>query len=136
MRSERDRRQSRILQFEPMAGSVSDSRIQTSKTTQALLTVANELALPALSPKFFVRLPVKTFGVLAVALVAGQPTSVRAEQSYPWCAQGDNTLHCYYVTREQCEQAVDYHGFCVANSNVPTPNDEAPQQRVRRRRGI
>ena len=61
---------------------------------------------------------------------------VRAEQSYPWCAQGDNTLHCYYVTREQCEQAVDYHGFCVANYNVPTPNDEAPQQRIRRRRGI
>jgi hypothetical protein len=81
-------------------------------------------------------LPVKTFGVLAVALVAGQPTSVRAEQSYPWCAQGDNTVHWYYVTREQCEQAVDYHGFCVANSNVPTPNDEAPQQRIRASRNM
>jgi hypothetical protein len=132
MRSERDRGQSRILQFKPMAGSVSDSRIQTSKTTQALLTVANELALPAMSLKFFVRLLV----VLAIAFVAAQPTSVTAEQSYPWCAQGDNTLHCYYVTREQCQQAVDYHGFCVANSNVPTLNNEAPQRPLRRRRRI
>jgi hypothetical protein len=28
------------------------SRVQASKATQALLTVANELALPAMSPKF------------------------------------------------------------------------------------
>jgi hypothetical protein len=84
-------------------------------------------------PKFLVRLPDKTFGVLAVALVAGQPTSVTA-QSYPWCAQGDNILHCYYVTREQCEAAVNNHGFCVANSNVPTLNNEAPQRPLRRRR--
>jgi hypothetical protein len=135
MRSERDRGQSRILQFEPMAGSVSDSRIQTSKTTQAFLTVANELALLAMSPKFVVRLLVKAFGVLAVALVAGQPTSATA-QSYPWCAQGDNILHCYYMTREQCEAAVNYHGFCVANSSAPTPNNEAPQRPLRRGRRI
>ena len=86
-------------------------------------------------PKFLARLPDKTFGVLAVALVAGQPTSVTA-QSYPWCAQGDNILHCYYATREQCEAAVNNHGFCVANSNVPTLNNEAPQRPLRRRRRI
>jgi hypothetical protein len=86
-------------------------------------------------PKFFfVRLRPITFGILGLAFVAGQPTSVTAEQSYPWCAQGDNTLHCYYTTREQCEAAVDYHGFCVANSNMPAPNNEAPQPRLRRRR--
>jgi hypothetical protein len=74
-----------------------------------------------------VRLPVMAFGILGVAVVAGQPTSATAQQSYPWCAQGDNILHCYYMTRELCEAAVDYHGFCVANSNGSTLNNEAPQ---------
>ena len=83
---------------------------------------------------FFVRLRVMTLGILGLAFVAGQPTSATAQQSYPWCAQGDNILHCYYMTREQCEAAVDYHGFCVANSNVQTLNNEAPQPRLRRRR--
>jgi hypothetical protein len=49
-----------------------------------------------MSPRFFVRLPAMTFGILGFAFVVGQPTSVTAEQSYPWCAQGDNILHCYY----------------------------------------
>jgi hypothetical protein len=87
-------------------------------------------------PKFFVRLLAMTFGILGLAFIAGEPTSVTAEQSYPWCAQGDNTLHCYYTTREQCEAAVNYHGFCVGNSNVPTLNNEAPQRPLRRRRQI
>jgi hypothetical protein len=77
-----------------------------------------------------------TLGILGLAFVAGQPTSATAEQSYPWCAQGDNILHRYYMTREQCEAAVNYHGFCVANSNAPTPNNEAPQRPLRRRRRI
>jgi hypothetical protein len=55
--------------------------------------------------------------VLGGALI-GQPTSVIAEVSYPWCTQGE-TLQCYYMTREQCEQTVDYHGFCVANPAAP-----------------
>jgi hypothetical protein len=84
-----------------------------------------------MSPKFFVRLRVMTLGILGLAFVAGQPTSATAEQSYPWCAQGDNTLQCYYMTRKQCEETVDYHGFCVANSTV---NNEAPQRSLRRRR--
>jgi hypothetical protein len=86
-----------------------------------------------MSPKLFVRLRVMTLEILGLAFAAGQPTSATAEQSYPWCAQGDNILHCYYMTREQCEAAVDYHGFCVANSNVPTMNNEAPQRPLRRR---
>ena len=86
-----------------------------------------------MSPRFFVRLPAMTF--VGFAFVVGQPTSVTAEQSYPWCAQGDNILHCYYMTREQCEAAVNNHGFCVANSDV-TLNNEAPQPRLRRRRRI
>jgi hypothetical protein len=87
-----------------------------------------------MSQKLFVRLRVVTFGILGLAFVAGQPTSVTAEQSYPWCAQGDSILHCYYTTREQCEAAVNNHGFCVANSNVPTLNNEAPRPRLQRRR--
>src|SRR5215831_2224965 len=58
--------------------------------------------------------------VLGGALI-GQPTSVIAEVSYPWCTQG-GTLRCYYMTREQCEQTVDYHGFCVANPAAPQNN--------------
>ena len=100
-----------------------------------LISITGELGLPTMSPKFFVRLRVMTLGILGLAFVAGQPTSATA-QSYPWCAQGDNILHCYYVTREQCEAAVNNHGFCTANSSVPTPNNEAPQRPLRRRRRI
>ena len=87
-----------------------------------------------MSPKF-VRLLVMTSGFLGVTVVVGQPTSVTAEESYPWCTQGE-ILQCYYMTREQCEKAVDYRGFCVANSNVPTLNNQAPQRPLRRRRRI
>src|SRR5215469_9943733 len=45
---------------------------------------------------FFVRLLVMTLRILGLTFVAGQPTSATAQQSYPWCAQGDNILHCYY----------------------------------------
>jgi hypothetical protein len=57
------------------------------------------------------------FGAVTVALCAGRPTSALASESYPWCTQ-DETLHCYYMTREQCEETVDYHGFCVANPDI------------------
>ena len=86
-----------------------------------------------MSRKSFVRLRAMTVAILGFAFVTGQPTSATA-QSYPWCAQGDNILHCYYMTREQCEAAVNYHGFCIANSTVPTLNNEAPQPRQGRRR--
>jgi hypothetical protein len=74
-----------------------------------------------------------TFGILGVAVVAGRPTSAIA-QSYPWCAQGDSIVHCYYMTREQCEEAVNHHGICIANSSAPTSNNEAPRPRLQRRR--
>jgi len=92
-----------------------------------------ERTRPGLGPKFFARLPAATFGILGVAVVAGQPTSATA-QSYPWCAQGDSIVHCYYTTREQCEEAVNHHGICIANSSAPTSSNEAPQPRVLRRR--
>jgi hypothetical protein len=59
------------------------------------------------------------------------PMRAIAEDSYPWCTEGE-TIQCYYMTREQCEEAVDYHGFCIANPNVPTLNNQAPQPRLRR----
>jgi hypothetical protein len=54
-------------------------------------------------------------GICLATVAIGLPAAARAnEQSYPWCTQG-GTLHCYYMNRAQCEETVDYHGFCVAN---------------------
>jgi len=44
--------------------------------------------------------------------------AVAESPSYPWCAQG-SIIRCWYMTREQCEEAVNYHGFCVTDPNVP-----------------
>jgi hypothetical protein len=52
--------------------------------------------------------------ILSGAFVAASRMSGEAEDSYPWCVQGE-TLQCYYATREQCELTVNCHGFCVAN---------------------
>jgi hypothetical protein len=48
------------------------------------------------------------------AFIGGQPSATAQDVSYPWCTQG-GALHCYYMNRQQCEETVDYHGFCVAN---------------------
>jgi len=53
-------------------------------------------------------------GADLIAPFVGQRAAVAQETSYPWCVQG-SMLRCYYMSREQCEQTVDYHGFCVAN---------------------
>jgi hypothetical protein len=70
-----------------------------------------------MSPKTFMRSTIMAVGILGAALAGGWPTPGMTEQSYPWCTQG-SLLHCYYMTREQCEQTVDYHGFCVHNPGV------------------
>jgi hypothetical protein len=70
-----------------------------------------------MSLRYFARF-VTMFGAIGIILSASKPTSALAEELYPWCIQSD-TLHCYYMTREQCEEAVDYHGFCVANPETP-----------------
>lgn len=67
--------------------------------------------------KWFLRTIVMTFCIGATFILA-QPTSVAAEEFYPWCTQGE-VLQCYYATREQCELTVDYRGFCVANPEMP-----------------
>ena len=64
------------------------------------------------STAFLLRLTV--VAVLSGASVGGPHTPGRAEESYPWCVQGEN-LQCHYQTREQCEFTANYHGFCIAN---------------------
>jgi hypothetical protein len=56
------------------------------------------------------------------ALGIASPATAQA-QSYPWCIQG-STYRCWYMTHEQCEQAVNYHGFCVTNPDVPRHDGE------------
>jgi hypothetical protein len=53
--------------------------------------------------KFFLRLKVMPFEIFGVALVTGQPTSVIAEETYPWCTEGE-IIQRYCMTREQCEE--------------------------------
>lgn len=82
----------------------------------------------SISPKHFIKLVIVTFGIFAGALGAGQSTTAAAQAvSYPWCTQ-EEVLHCYYSTRQQCEEEVDYHGFCVTNPDYSPPNN-MPSQR-------
>jgi hypothetical protein len=52
--------------------------------------------------------------VLGAAFVASLHWPAKAEESFPWCLQGE-ALQCYYATRDLCELSVNCHGFCVAN---------------------
>jgi hypothetical protein len=81
-----------------------------------------------MSSKHLIRLAIVTFGTFAAVLGAGQSTLVAAQAvSYPWCTQGE-VLHCYYSTREQCEEEADYHGFCVTNPDY-SPSNNTPSRR-------
>jgi hypothetical protein len=70
-----------------------------------------------MSRKNLMRSTIMAVGIFGAALAGGWPTPGTTEESYPWCTQG-SLLRCYYTTREQCEQIVDYHGFCVPNPDV------------------
>jgi hypothetical protein len=61
--------------------------------------------------------------VLGAALMATLQRPAKAEESFPWCVQGE-TLQCYYATRDQCELTVNYHGFCIANPNPPASHQQ------------
>lgn len=80
-----------------------------------------------MSLKYFLRMSVTAFGIFGAAFVAGTPTPGAAEESYPWCVQG-SVLHCYYMTRGQCEMTVDHHGFCVANPDLLSQSNDAAQR--------
>ncbi len=76
-----------------------------------------------MSFKQFVALSILGLGMGGGALIGEQATPAAAQDlSYPWCTEG-SALHCYYTTRQQCEETVDYHGFCVANPDYRAPND-------------
>jgi hypothetical protein len=55
--------------------------------------------------------------IAAIAALGIASPATAESQSYPWCIQG-GTYRCWYMTREQCEEAVNYHGFCVINPDV------------------
>ncbi len=66
--------------------------------------------------------PAKIALVATLAVLAfGQTGTVAQADEYPWCVQG-SALHCYYSNRAQCEEAVDYHGFCVSNPDYSGSN--------------
>ena len=76
-------------------------------------------------PKRFISLTIMTIGLLGAALVDGKAAPAAAQEvSYPWCTEG-SAFHCYYMNRQQCEETVDYHGFCVPNPNASPQNNEA-----------
>jgi hypothetical protein len=74
------------------------------------------------------RSKVMAIGIVCASLAGAQPTPGTSEESYPWCTQG-SLLHCYYMTRDQCEQTVDYHGFCVLNPDVSSRTNEGARRR-------
>ena len=58
--------------------------------------------------------------IVALAAFGHSSTNAKADE-YPWCVQG-SALHCYYSNRAQCEEAVDFHGFCVSNPDYTAGN--------------
>jgi hypothetical protein len=81
-----------------------------------------------MSTKPLIRLVIMASGIFAAALGAGYPKAAMAQEIlYPWCAIGEE-VHCYYATRQQCEEAADYHGFCDLNPSYHAPASSAPRQ--------
>jgi hypothetical protein len=82
--------------------------------------------------RYFKRLTYLTFGIFAAALSMGQSVPSAAQTPpYPWCSVGES-LHCYYMTLQQCEETVDYHGFCDKNPDLaaePASPVPKPQRR-------
>jgi hypothetical protein len=70
-----------------------------------------------MSTPYLIRHAVMTLGLFGIAL-AGQPAAAQTTAAYPWCTVGEE-VHCYYMTRQQCEETVDYHGFCEQNPDMP-----------------
>ncbi len=63
----------------------------------------------------------------AIFAFAGLPGPAAAQaQAYPWCTEG-SAIHCYYMSLQQCEETVDFHGFCIRNPNYQEQSDHAPR---------
>jgi hypothetical protein len=70
--------------------------------------------------KHLIRLTIAT-GIFGMTFAAGQPATAQTTRAYSWCTVAEE-VHCYYTTRQQCEETVDYHGFCEQNPDVPAQN--------------
>jgi len=79
-----------------------------------------------MSLKNWIYLTVLTLGLFVAALGAGQHAMADGA-SYPWCVSGEN-LQCWYTTRQQCEETVDYHGFCEANPDYTSQGNDASRR--------
>jgi hypothetical protein len=55
--------------------------------------------------------------VFATALVASLQRPARAEESFPWCVQGE-TLQCYYPTRDQLPRLLCRKSLCAAAASA------------------
>jgi hypothetical protein len=64
---------------------------------------------------------IMALGIGGAGLIGAHPAAAQA-LSYPWCSQGEE-IQCYYSTRQQCEEAVDYHGFCITNPDYSVPSN-------------
>jgi uncharacterized protein DUF3551 len=74
------------------------------------------------------RVTIVAAGILSLALIASLPAPAVAQAvSYPWCTS-DEEVHCYYTTQQQCEEAVDYHGFCIMNPDYRASSGAAPRR--------
>jgi hypothetical protein len=61
----------------------------------------------------------------AVFAFAALPGAAMAQaQVYPWCTEG-SAIHCYYMSLQQCEETVDFHGFCIRNPDYQGQSDRA-----------
>jgi len=80
-----------------------------------------------MSRKHFLQAAIVTLSISGAAFAVGRPVPAAADVSYPWCTQ-DEEIHCYYSSRQQCEEEVDYHGFCISNPDY-SPSSRAPSRR-------
>jgi hypothetical protein len=86
-----------------------------------------------MSKKYSVLPAITTIAILGTVLTFGQPTAASAQQlllPYPWCSVGDR-FHCDFMTREQCEESVDYRGFCQPNPEMPQNGPSGSRSRAR-----
>jgi hypothetical protein len=78
--------------------------------------------------QFHTPLAVTAFGICGAVLGIGSPSPAQAQAiSYPWCTVGEDVL-CYYDTQQQCEEEVDYHGFCEPNPDYHPQGSSSPQR--------
>jgi len=103
-----------------------DAKVElvAAKRRHVLANCGNHTDKTIMTLKYLVLLATTTFVIFGVEISLNTAAPAMADSpSYPWCAQGD-IIRCWYMTREQCEEAVNYQGFCVTDPNVPRRSGE------------